>query len=117
MTLGTIKFLHLRRPALTLEPVGLRIRTVSPTGGLTIAYSEYGEGFIQFAVARCHPTDLYNKSIGCEVATKRLRTSGERNVFNVASTGDDNATAFIVKHVMKSRNLRPIVTNSGWERS
>lgn len=43
-------------------------------GGTTVAYINMGNGIYQFAVAKCHPNDVYNKKQGRAKAGGKLRS-------------------------------------------
>jgi hypothetical protein len=66
-----VRFVHLRRPLITLGRLGLEMGGAASTGGLTVAYSKTGENQYVVAVARCNATDHYNKLLGrtCSKAT------------------------------------------------
>lgn len=61
-----MRFCHIRN----YDSVG----NVLSKGGTTVAYINMGNGVYQFAVAKCHHDDIYNKKQGRAKAGGKLRS-------------------------------------------
>jgi hypothetical protein len=65
-------FLHLRRPFVTIRSDSMTGFDKGPTGGLTIAYRKVEPVGYAVGIARCNPTDHYNKHYGRQAALLQL---------------------------------------------
>lgn len=65
-------FLHLRRPLVTIRPDRMEGSDKGPKGGITIAYRLSIPEGLSLGIARCNPTDHYNKATGRNIALAQL---------------------------------------------
>lgn len=108
----TVKFLHLRRHELGYQRIGHGCDTtltsfcrLSPTGGVTVAYRDLGDGDVQIGVGRCRTGERYNRQLGRDAAMQNLLRSPGTCVLH-AEAG--RTIERIIDHVdsLYERNLR-----------
>jgi len=57
---------------------------ISNRGGITIAYREPTATTIEYAVARCNPSDNFSRKMGRIIATGRLNSVNWRETLNMS---------------------------------
>lgn len=109
-----IKFLHIRRPAISLRTDGMTIERAGPYGGITVAYRDFGNGAHQVAFARCRNDERYNKKLGREMAIRNM-VDGAPAV-RIECAADESPLEQIATLVYASsslrKNFRPAILRS-----
>lgn len=113
-TTPRIKFLHIRRPSITLGQNGLTIERAGPMGGITVAYRNIDEQHIEVAFARCRKDERYTKKLGRDVAGQALLLKSQ---LISLEPGDDvmeviAGLVYCKRHGF-AKNLRAAVHNRG----
>lgn len=114
-----IKFLHIRRPAISLRTDGMTIERAGPFGGITVAYRDVGNGAYEVAFARCRNNERYNKRTGRGEATGKLLSSaiytpGRKQVIECAADESplEQIAALVYASSAMRKNLRPAILRS-----
>lgn len=90
MNTNNIKFLHYRRYDVDNEFYDV----LSARGGVTFAYQLSEDGTqVAVAKARCNDTDNFDKRIGREISSGRLKVGKDVQVFDY--DGSDGLTFFV----------------------
>ena len=109
-----IKFLHLRRPALSLRMDGMVIERAGAFGGVTVAYRDIGDGVYAVAFARCRNDERYNKRTGRGEAISKLRSDKMREYIRGAANESplERIAALVYASSALRKNLRPAILRS-----
>lgn len=108
-----IKFLHLRRPAVSLRTDGMTIERAGPFGGVTVAYRSFGNGAHQVAFARCRNDERYNKKLGREMAMRNMLDGAPAVRIECADKSPlEQIAALVYGSSAMRKNLRPALLRS-----
>lgn len=110
-SINEVRFVHLRRPIIELQRLGVGMGKVASKGGITIAYQKLSDTQYKCAVARCRPNERYIKSKGREESLKILKMNDD--VWNLDLSEDTDFYTELVETLTNvaqfRKNLSPVV--------
>lgn len=107
--MNDIKFLHFRRPAITLGQQGMRIERAGSFGGVTVAYRDLGNDTYRIGIGRCRTNERYTRKLGRDAALNAFEQ------FNHVITTQDfmNEIAELLARGPAHKNLRAQISTTG----
>lgn len=106
-----IKFLHIRRPAISLRTDGMTIERAGSYGGITVAYCNIGDGKYQVGFGRCRNDERYNKKEGRKAAAIDW-VERHRTIECVDESPLEQIAQLVYASSAMRKNLRPAIVRS-----